>query len=427
MNKLALFGGKPVRDILFPHWPVIGKKEKRAINKVLENGSISSFGTMGPKFYGGKYIQKFEKEFAEYHDIEHAIAVNSATSGLHCAVAAAKAGPGDEVIVPPYTFTATASSVLMNNAIPVFADINPDTFCIDPIEVQKKITSRTKAIIPVHLLGHPCDMLAIMEIARRNNLIVIEDVAQSPGARTNGQLCGTIGDMGVFSFQETKNMMTGEGGMVITNNDDNALSCQMTRNHGEIVTMDRDRDYLSRIIGWNYRITELQASLGLVQLKNLENENEFRRERARYLSEKLGQFDGIICPKELGDIYHVYHVWGGKIDKNELGISRDKFVKAMVAEGIPMRKGYPRPLYMNPLFQNYTKSDKSGFISTHGYYDDSTTLNYKKGCCPVAERMCYEEALWFFHIWSPVQKTDLDDVIFAVEKVLDNKKELLDK
>jgi perosamine synthetase len=265
-QTLALLGGKPVRTEPFPDYPVIGAEEKLAVMEVLDSGRLSTFSASRQGFLGGQKIQAFEAAFAEYHGTAHAIAVNSATSGLHAAVAACEIGPGDEVIVPPYTFTATATAVLHHNAIPVFADIDPVTFCLDAARVEAAVTPRTKAIIPVHLLGHPADMDAIMAVAQRHGLKVIEDCAQAPGARYKGRLVGTMGDCGVFSFQETKNMATGEGGMVITNDDAIAERARMVRNHGEAVVAGEARRYLTSTIGWNYRMTEIEAAIGLVQL-----------------------------------------------------------------------------------------------------------------------------------------------------------------
>ena len=261
LSKLALLGGKPIRTRPFPAYPVIGEEEKRAVMEVLDSGQLSTFSASRQGFLGGRKIQAFEAAFAEYHGIRHAIAVNSATSGLHAAVAACEVGPGDEVIVPPYTFTATATAVLHHNAIPVFVDVDPVTFCMDPAQLEKAITPRTKAVIPVHLLGHPADMDAILAIARRHHLKVIEDCAQAPGARYKGRLVGTMGDCGVFSFQETKNMVTGEGGMVITNDPDLAERARMIRNHGEAVIAGEPRKYLTSTIGWNYRMTEVEAAI----------------------------------------------------------------------------------------------------------------------------------------------------------------------
>ncbi|HZS11243.1 MAG TPA: DegT/DnrJ/EryC1/StrS family aminotransferase, partial [Nitrospirales bacterium] len=348
--KPALLGGAPVRTEPFPAYPVIGDEEKAAVMAVLDSGRLSTFSASRQGFLGGQQIQAFEKAFAAYHGVKHAIAVNSATSGLHAAVAACGIGPGDEVIVPPYTFTATATAVLHHNAIPVFADVDPVTFCLDPRSVERAITPRTKAIIPVHLLGHPAEMGALLAIARKHGLSIIEDCAQAPGARYHGRLVGTMGDCGVYSFQETKNMATGEGGMIVTDNDELAERARMVRNHGEAVVAGEKRSYLSSTIGWNYRMTEIEAAIGLVQLRKLDALNQSRRDLAGYLLKHLPRHAGLGYPDEPSGLFHVYHVFAATYDEDAMGLPRARFLEALAAEGIPVGGGYPRPLYHNPLF-----------------------------------------------------------------------------
>jgi perosamine synthetase len=418
VSKLALLGGKPIRTKPFPAYPVIGDEEKRAVMEVLDSGQRSTFSASRQGFLGGRKIQAFEAAFAEYHGVHHAVAVNSATSGLHAAVAACEAGPGDEVIVPPYTFTATATAVLHHNAIPVFADVDPVTFCMDPAQLEKAITPRTKAVIPVHLLGHPADMDAILAIARRHGLKVIEDCAQAPGARYKGRLVGTMGDCGVFSFQETKNMATGEGGMVITNDPELAERARMIRNHGEAVVAGEPRKYLSSTIGWNYRMTEIEAAIGMVQLKKLDSLNGARHELAAYLLDALSAHAGLTYPREAPFIDHVYHVFGMRYDDSAIGVPRDRFIEALIAEGIPMSPGYPRPLYHNPLFQDRLAYGKQGCPFTCHLYGG--TVSYAKGLCPVAEDLCARSALWTFVVRPPATIRDMKDIVAAFEKVLEN-------
>lgn len=419
-EKLAIFGGEPVRKEPFPQYPVIGEEEITSVNRVLKRGVLSGYAASnGPEFLGGKNVKKFEQKFAEYHGIDYAIAVNSATAGLHISLAAADIGPGDEVIVPPYTFTSTATSVLMHNAIPVFVDVDPKTYCLDPTKIEDAITPYTKAIIPVHLLGHPAEMDTIMQIAKEHDLTVIEDCAQSPGARYKNKLVGTIGNCGVFSFQETKNMVTGEGGMVITKDPLLAERCRMIRNHGEAV-IERNRSYISNIIGWNYRMTEIEAAIGIEQLKKLDKFNAIRIRNAKFLSAKLSKIKGINIPFEASDIFHVYHVYGMTYDEKEVGIPRKFFVDALNAEGIPFGTGYPHPLYENPLFKKQIAYGKKGCPFTCRFYKGKT--NYKTGICPTAEDLCYHKALWFFNIRPPATLKDMQDVIDAFMKILEIKK-----
>jgi dTDP-4-amino-4,6-dideoxygalactose transaminase len=417
VSKLALLGGKPVRNIPFPPYPIIGDEEKKAVMAVLDSGHISSFSASRQGFLGGERVQAFESAFAAYHSIAYGVAFNSATSGLHAAIAACGAGPGDEVIVPPYTFTATATAVLHHNAIPVFADIDPVTFCLDPRSFEAAITPRTKAVIPVHLLGHPADMDRILAIARRHKLKVIEDCAQAPGAMYKGRLVGTMGDCAIFSFQESKNMMTGEGGMLISNDSELVEQSRMVRNHGETVIAGEARKYLAQTIGWNYRMTEIEAAIGLVQLRKLDGLNAHRQDLARYLLDRLPAIPGLGYPVAQEQCTHVYNVFGMTYDEQQIGIPRQRFIQALIAEGIPVGSGYPRPLYHNPLFQERMAYGKQGCPFTCHLYQG--TVSYAKGLCPVAEDLCAQSALWTFVVRPPATIADMDDIIHAFEKVIE--------
>jgi perosamine synthetase len=418
-QTLAMFGGTPVRTRPFPPYPLIGEEEKRAVLDVLESGRLSTFAaSTGPEFLGGRKIRQFEEDFARYHRVPYAIAVNSATAGLHTALAAAGVAPGDEVIVPPYTFTATASSVLMANAIPVFADVDARTYCLDPLKVKEAITERTKAIIPVHLLGHPAEMEALMTIAADHHLVVIEDCAQAPGADYKGCQVGTIGQLGVFSFQETKNMVTGEGGMVLTRDSWLAERCRMIRNHGEAVVEGRSRQYLANMVGWNYRMTELEAAIGVEQLKKLPYLNQERIRLASYLSERLVAFDGLDMPYRAPFVQHVYHVYGMRYNAQQVGLPRQTFVKALRAEGIPLGTGYPHPLYENPLFKERIAYGDKGCPYTCGWYTGN--VQYATGMCPVAEDLCARSALWLFVARPPATLDDMEDIVRAFAKVFTN-------
>ena len=258
-DRLAIQGGKKVRKRNFDYVAPIGKKEVRAATDVLKQGRLSGFYK---NFLGGEKVREFEKRFAAYIGVRHAVSVNSGTSALHVALAALNIGPGDEVIVPPFTFTATVSAVLMNNAIPVFADVRRDTFCIDSAAIEKVITPRTKAIIPVHIYGKSSDMRTILSLAKKRNIAVLEDACQAPGTCYRGKKVGSIGDLGVFSFVETKNMVIGEGGMVTTNNADLADRCRLIRNHGEAWVCGKPRQYISNLLGYNFRLTEVPAAIG---------------------------------------------------------------------------------------------------------------------------------------------------------------------
>ncbi|MBM3946873.1 MAG: DegT/DnrJ/EryC1/StrS family aminotransferase, partial [SAR202 cluster bacterium] len=236
MAKLAIRGGTPVRSQPFPSYRTIGEEEKLAVMEVMDRGVLSQFqGEDGPNFLGGPKVRELEKTWCDYLGTRHAVAVNSATSGLNAAIGALGIAPGDEVICTPYTMSASATCALVYHAIPVFADVDADTFNLDPEAVRRVITPRTRAIVVVHLFGQPANMDGIMAIAREHHLKVVEDAAQAPGATYKGRPVGTIGDIGVFSLNYHKHIHTGEGGICTTNDDDLALRLALIRNHGEVV------------------------------------------------------------------------------------------------------------------------------------------------------------------------------------------------
>jgi len=415
-NKLALFGGPKTRTQPFPPHPIIGEEEKEAVLAVLDSGHISSFiAAPGQFFWGGEKIRQFEHEFAAYCGVKYAVAFNSATAALHAAVVAVGVQPGEEVIVPPYTFTSTATCALMHNAIPVFADIQEDIYCLDPKAVERVISPLTRAIIPVHLFGHPADMDSLMSVARKHNLKVIEDCAQAPGATYKGRLVGTIGDCGIFSFTESKTIMTGEGGMLITNDPGIAEVAQMVRNHGEVILESQtERTYTSTILGWNYRMTEMEAALGIVQLKRLNDLNAQRIALADYLSENMQRLPGLGPPKVYFNCKHVYYVYPFRYDEDVTGLSRGQFAKALVAEGIPIGVGYVRPLYLNPI---YHENCPAAFRLYNG------NARYDKGICPVSEAMYERELLLLGVVRAPATFADMADIVAAMTKILENRHE----
>jgi len=416
----ALLGGSPVRQSPFPAYPVLGNEEREAVLEVLKEGRLSTFtASPGEYFSGGKRIKAFESEFAAFHRVKHAVAFNSATAALHSAVVALGIEPGQEIITSPYTFTSSATCALMHNAIPVFADVERDTFCLDPVSVRKAITPLTRAIIPVHLFGHPAAMDSIMEMAREHNLKVIEDCAQAPGALYKEQRVGTIGDCGVFSFQESKNIMTGEGGMLITNIDDVAEIARLVRNHGEaIADAMQERSYASEILGYNYRMTEFEAALGRVQLSHLEEWNAVRQKLAAHLSKELREIPGILPPAVSKEATHVYYVYPFLFDENRAGIPRDLFAAALQAEGIPVGVGYVRPLYFSPIFQNRR---------TFAFKHYQGNARYTPGLCPVAEDLHFRKLLLFPVVRPPATLDDMNDILTAVKKTIDAREALLTK
>ena len=260
----------------------LSEEEQKEVLKVMESQMLT--------LLHGEYVKKFEEDFARYIGVKHAIAVNTGTAALHIAIAALDIGPGDEVIVPPFTFIATASSILHNNAIPIFADIDNKSYTLDPSSVSEKITDKTKAIIPVHLAGIGADTKALSKIATEYGISIIEDAAQSIGTQCYGKKVGSIGDIGCFSFYPSKNITTGEGGMITTNNDYLAEQCRLIRHHGE------PEWYVYNRLGYNYRMTEIQGAIGRVQLRRLNDFIKIRNQNAKYLSEGISELSSITPP-----------------------------------------------------------------------------------------------------------------------------------
>lgn len=413
--KLALFGGSKTRTKPFPKHPVIGEEEKKSVIDVLNSGNLSTFrAEAGENFLGGLKIRGFEKNFAEYTGAKYAVSFNSATSALHAAVVAVGVKPGEEVIVPPYTFTSTATSVLMHNAIPVFADVQKDIFCIEPKSIEKNIGPLTRAIIPVHLFGHPAEMDEIILLAKRHNLKIIEDCAQAAGARYKEKNVGVIGDCGIFSFQETKAISTGEGGMLVTNDENIAQIARMVRNHGEaILESQEQRTYKTEFLGWGYRMTELEAALGIVQLQKLDKSNSCRIQLADFITKRINRVDGLKHTKR-EYVDHSYWFYAFTFDESKIEISRNQFVSALNAEGIPFGQGYVKPLYLSPI---YHESKPFAYKFYQG------KASYEKGICPITEQLHEKELVLTMVMRPPATEEDANDVISAIYKVLENKHE----
>lgn len=439
ISKLSILGGEPVRKKPFYSPVVLDKNEYRYIKQVLKKKEFSRFMGSYTKdieklllvpsaeardckdryfsFLGGRMVRKFEADFAKKFGIIYAISVNSATSGLSTVLGAAGIGPGDEVITTCMSFPATATSILLFNSIPVFVDVEKDSFCIDPTEVEKAITPKTKAILVVHLCGNVAKMDSIMKIARRHRLIVIEDCAQAPGVKYKDRFVGTIGDAGVFSFQETKNIMTGEGGMIITANRELARKARLIRNHGESIPDDKwSRGSLINLIGMNFRMTELTAALGIAQLRKLQENNRVRKENACFLAEELKDLTtGVSVPRyDSGVIPHIFTLL---YDAEVTGVERHKILAALRAEGIPVSSGYLRTMYENPIFLKQLAYGRGGCPwSCHLY---NLKRRYRVGDCPVAENLLREKFIWFYHINRPNGIREMKYVVRAFKKVFE--------
>jgi len=428
----VLLGGAPIRTQPFSGRKTMGDAEKKAVLEVMDSDVLSAFlGGPGQYFNGGAKVQEFEQVWAQKYGFQHAISVNSWTSGLIMAVGAAGIEPGDEVICSPFTMSASATCALFYGGIPIFADIDPVSFCLDPASVEACITERTRAIIVVHLFGHPADMDPIVEIARRHGLRVIEDAAQSPGVVYRGRPVGAVGDLGGFSLNFHKHIHTGEGGMLVTNDDDLALRARLIRNHGENVTEQYGVADIANTIGGNYRLTELQAAIGIEQLKRLDGYLATRQELAAHLSARLSGFPGLTPPVTAPGCSHAFYVYALRYSAEVMGLPRHLFVKAVLAE-LPKPKGveatalvegYVKPLYFSPVYQKQIALGRQGFPFT---FRPDVKYRYEAGLCPVAERMYEKELLLSPIVREPLTLADMDDFANAVEKIVTHRDRLRD-
>jgi perosamine synthetase len=330
--------------------PVLGREEVEAVRRVFESGVLVQ----------GERTRLFEEEFAEYIDAEHAVAVANGTLALDTALKAIEICPGDEVVTSAFSFIASSNCVLFQGAKPVFADIDPRSFNIDPSDAAEKITSKTKAIIPVHLFGQTAEMDALKEIAEDHRIALVEDAAQAHGAEFKGRKAGGLGDMGCFSFYATKNMTTGEGGMITTNNSELARKARLIRNHGDT------GKYHHVILGYNYRMSEASAAVGSVQLRKLDKLNEKRRKNAEALTEGIEKIFGLTPPHVNHNVKHVFYQYVVRVEE-DYPMERDKLAEHLWGKGVDVAVHYPTPVYEQPLYRD---------------------LGYGKTVCPVAEDAC---------------------------------------
>jgi dTDP-4-amino-4,6-dideoxygalactose transaminase len=416
MNQLAINGGTPVIDRPLPLDNTIGVLEQEAAHRVFARGSLSAFyGSWGENFLGGVEVRAFEEEWGARFEAPHVVSVNSATSGLVAAVGALGISPGDEVILSPYTMSATAMAPLVYGAIPVFADIEPDTFCLNVEAARAAITSRTRAIIAVNLFGHPAQLARLAALAREHGIALIEDNAQGPLAAENDRYAGTIGDIGIFSLNYHKHIHTGEGGMCVTRDPELALRLQAIRNHAEnIVAAAPIRDPVN-MIGYNFRMTELSAAVGRSQLARIDVEVGRRQKLAERLSAGLRDLEGLTVPAVRSGCRHVYYAWAMRVDEGVLGVTREEFSRALTAEGFPHAAGYVKPLYLLPVFQRRIAIGRDGWPFT------LTERQYGPGLCPVAERMDCKEIMCFETCTYRIDDALTDRLIEAVQKVHSNR------
>jgi dTDP-4-amino-4,6-dideoxygalactose transaminase len=423
-DEPAILGGAPVSAKPFAFNRSIGEEERQAVLRVLESGELSGFiASPGEPFWGGREVRALEDMFERHYSVKHALAFNSATTALHAAVAATGVGPGDEVIVSPYTMSASATAILMTGAVPVFADIEDRTFGLDPASVRANITPQTRGIMAVNIFGHPARLGPLREIADEHALFLIEDNAQAPDALYCGRPTATIGDIGVFSFNRHKVMQCGEGGVLVTGNDRFATKAALVRNHGEVVVEPMGIDDIVNTVGLNYRMTEMEAAIAQEQFRKMPAMNEQRIALANRLTEGLRTIPGLIPPVVEPGCRHVYYMFPILFDAARVGMPRDLFAKAIAAEGFYLRAGYLRPIYMEPVYQRKLCFGANGFPFSAN--PRNAALSYAAGICPTVERL-QECSLMITPIMQPPQTAaDMDAFVEACAKTMRNRDRLL--
>jgi dTDP-4-amino-4,6-dideoxygalactose transaminase len=403
---LALLGGTPVRSDPFPPRRTVGADERAAVLEVLDSGELSQFiAEWGPEFGGGPFVRGAEAAFAERLGARHAVAVNSATTGLQVAVAAAGVPRGSEVLVSPYTMSASAAAVWLHGATPVFADIEDESYGLDPEAVAAAIGPDTSAILVTHLFGHPARMDGLRALADRHGLAIIEDAAQSIGATYHGRETGVLGTVGVLSLNYHKIIHSGEGGIVVTDDDDVALRARLVRNHGEVSAEAAGIADAASVVGSNYRMTEIEAAIARVQLGRLEELLAHRRRLAERLSGRLAQLPGIEPGTVAAGCTHSWYVFPAQIVAAELGLGREQVVRALAAEGVPVQSGYVAPLYRQGVY-------RQALAAGTGH------PSWRPGSCPVVERLHDGELVYADVARDPLTDRDVDDVADAFEKVV---------
>ena len=418
-GKLALLGGEPVRNEPFSAYSSLGEEEKKAVMEVMDDGVLSDFiASPGEYFNGGKRVRRLEDAWAEKFGVKHAVAMNSATSGIFAAVGAVGVGAGDEVIVSPYNMSCSASCPFVYNGIPVFADLEPKYFCLDPESIRQRLTPLTKAIVVVSSFGQSADFEAIMALAAERELMVIDDAAHVAGGKYQGRSAGTAAHVGIYSLNAHKIIQCGEGGIAVTDDDDLALRLRLIRNHAEAVVGDMGIENIDNMLGYNYRMTEMEAAVAYEQLLKMDRLNAERRELAEHLTRRLQDLPGIVPPQVREGCEHVYYLFPILYKEEKVGVSRSRFVEALIAEGIPFYSraaGYVKPYYLEPMFTRRTVyANGSPFDKYKGEVD------YSPGICPVTERLYKSEMIMNTYCYPPLKTGDMDDIADAFEKVLAN-------
>lgn len=418
-TKLALFGGEKVITKEFEVYNSIGKEEVQAAKSVVESGVLSQFlGSWHPDFFGGTKVQEFERAWEKHFNVKHAVTVNSWTSGLIAAVGAINIQPGDEIIVSPWTMCASATAILHWNAIPVFADIEKETFNLDPKSVIKNISPQTKAILAIDIFGHPCDYEALQNIANEYGLKLITDTAQSPGSLYKGEFTGTQSDVGGYSLNYHKHIHTGEGGVIVTNDDRIYEKLQLIRNHAEAVITGKGVFDLTNMVGYNFRLGEIESAIGIEQLKKMQSFIIKRQKIASQLNEGLKGLNGLTTPTVKPDCTHAYYIYGMLLDLNKIKVNRDRLIQALEAEGVHGLIGGYVNVHMLPMYQQKIAYGSNGFPWSSDIC--KRDVSYDKGICPVAEELHEKTFLGYEMCLHDLNDLDVNLIIAAFKKVWNN-------
>ncbi len=419
-NRLAILGGEKTITHSFNRFNTISDEEINAVVKVMKSGVLSSFlGSWSPEFYGGKYVKALEKAFEKKYNVKYALAVNSWTSGLICAVGALDIEPGDEIILTPFTMCACASAIIHWNGIPVFVDIDEKTFNIDASLIEDHITEKTKAIMAVDIFGHPCEISKIMRIAKKHNLKVISDSAQSPWSKNQDRVIGTQSDIGGYSLNYHKHIHTGEGGIIVTNDQNYYQRMALIRNHAEAVVGGMGRKDLNNMIGYNFRMGEIEAAIGIEQLKKLEKIVKRKQKICERLSKGFNSLNGLITPYVKKNNTHSFYIYPLKLDKEKITVTRERIIQALVDEGIyeGLANGYAN-LHLLPIFQEKIAYGKKSY--PWNLTENGKKISYKKGICPIAEKLHDESLIMFEVCLFELSDSDIDLIIKAFKKVWQN-------
>lgn len=417
-DRLAIHGGTPVIARALEPFRSMGREEEEAAARVVRSGVLSAYiGAPGEMFMGGTQVRSFEEKAADYFGVRHALGVNSWTSGLIAEVGALAIEPGDEIITSPWTMSATAMAILHWNAIPVFADIDPATFNLDPEAVRACITDRTRAIMAVDIFGQTADVAALRAIADEHGIKLLGDTAQAPGAMYDGTHTGTGYDIGGFSLNYHKHIHCGEGGIIVTNDDHYAARMAMIRNHAESVIKPTDRSQLANMIGYNFRMGEIEAAIASVQLDKLADRVADRQRVAAALDTGLGGLAGLITPAVAPGATHVYYVYGMQLDLAVLGVTRTAVVDALRAEGVSLVGAGYQNIHRLPIF---TRQCAYGTGSFPWSLRPDRTFAYGEGACPVAERLQDESFVPLAVCLHQLPDADVADIVTAFQKVWHN-------